>query len=234
MAYQKPVLREKLHTSPKVMTQNDLNAMHSTAEVQRTEVELRQEQIDNYNFVECNEIDDFFKTVQLEGDVVIIKLHKENFIKSVTEIPGGKAFYETWISQVDGRSSNTAPAKWIDNPLPYVNTGVIMAISPTAKYNNLERIRKVAETNPELASSMKELNVGDIVHLRHIDYANTRFYTDKQRRDFIKNPEEYKIEHWKGYVIVHPSVIEAVVLDKDEFTVTSPYYTYKNKSNNAE
>lgn len=231
MAYQKPVLKEKLHQSPKVMTQADVNQLNNSKSVHKQEVEKRQELIDHYNFVECNQIDEFFNTVQLEGDAVIIKLHKENYIKSITEVGDNEVMYETWISQVDGRTSQTQSAKWIDNPLPYVNTGVIVAISPTAKYNLMEKVRKVHETNPELASTMKVLSPGDIVHLRHIDYANTRFYTDKQRRDFIKNPEEYKIEHWQGYVIVHPSVIEAIVLDKEQFSVTSPYYMYnKNKS----
>jgi len=62
-------------------------------------------------------------------------------------------------------------------------------------------------------------------------YADKRFYKDKQKRDFIRNPEEYSIKNWEGYVKVHPSMIEAVVTDPTSYsnfvTQTSSYAKYK-------
>jgi len=230
----KPVLRSKLHNAKKAMSNEQMAILRESdaaqakkmAELARRNVETRQDKIDHYNGVICNKIDPFFNTLQLTGKNIIVRMHKENYIKNVSEYSDGVPLYEAWTSQVDGRPTREARARWVDNPLPYIFTGVVVAMSPSARIDANKEVKLIKEELPGV--TCKALEVGDIIHMEHFMYADKRFYVDKQKRDFIKNPEEYKIEHWEGYIKIHPSLIEGVVLNPKSFIGnTSPYAKYK-------
>jgi hypothetical protein len=56
-----------------------------------------------------------------------------------------------------------------------------------------------------------------------------RYYPNKQERDFVKNPEEYRIEHFDGTVKIHPSYIDGIITDVDAYLENmSPYAQYKD------
>lgn len=229
MSYQKPVIKSKIHTANKTVSNEDRAALEGkVADVKRNEVELKQEEIDNYNFNTCSQIDPAFENLQLTGKHVIVRLHKENYIKSIEVLPGGIPIYDAWISQVDGRMRQTDPPKWVDNPLPYVFMGTVVAISPLAKAEFLKEKEELEKYDPAAAKEYKVLSVGDTVTLNHFMFADNRFYLNKQQRDFIKNPNEYRIEHWEGYVKIHPTVIESIVVaeDSNKF-LASPFMEYK-------
>lgn len=233
----KPVLQSKLHNANKAMSNADMAVLRDQnseqaqkyAMLARQKLEKKQESIDYYNTTTCSEIDPFFDTIQLTGRNIIVRMYKENYIKKVSEYSDGVPMYEAWMSQVDGRMRPTDQQRWVDNPLPYIFTGVIVAMSPLSRADQVKEEATFKEHCPN--GTYVPLEVGSIVHLEHFMYADKRFYTDKQKRDFIRNPEEYKIEHWEGYVKVHPSMVEAVVATKAAhstfITQTSPYAKYK-------
>jgi hypothetical protein len=233
MANKNKPLNVKLHTAQKAMSNAEMEVLkekgslqaQKLAHAQRLKIEAKQDEIDRYNSVTCNNIDPFFEGLQLTGKDVIIRLHKENYIKGISKYTDGVPLYDAWISQVDGRMHASEQPKWMDNPLPYVFTGVVVAIAPSIKADYVKEAARVKELTGE---DMQVLSVGDIVHLEHFMFADKRFYINKQKRDFIKNPTEYRVKNWKGYVKVHPSMIEGIVTDKESFlSETSAYARYK-------
>lgn len=230
MAYKEPVIKAKVHSANQAVSNEDYqsisNPAQATAIANATikNIEKKQEEIDYYNSTTVHKIDPAFKDLVLAGKSVIVRLHKENYIKSVSYYADEKPLYDAWFSQVDGRMHASQPAKWVDTPLPYVFSGVVVAISPAAELANKQDSQE-AEKNGIYAP---ELKVGDIVYLEHFNFAEKRFYLDKQQRDFIKNPEEFRIVHFEGYVKIHPTMIEGVVTDKNNFVYnTSPYLRHK-------
>ena len=224
----KPV-RAKLHQSSKSMSLSDMKDLERdvldkvSEETLRTE--KKQEDIDNYNFNEVNVIDSYFEGIKLIDNTIIVRLHKENYIKEVSIMPNTSVIYDAYISQVDGRMNKAERENWVDNPLPYVYSGVIVAISPLA----IAEFQKKKESLPyELQGEFHIPAVGDLVNLDHFMIADRRFYQNKQARDFIKNPKEYRIVHFDGYVKIHSSIIESIVHDKDDFYLNmSPYQQFK-------
>lgn len=216
MMKKKPI-RSKLHSADKTIAVSklkDLERLENSVSEETIRTEKRQLEIDNYNFEEVNLVDDYFKGISFVDSALIVRLHKENYIKEVSVMPNGVVIYDAWISQVDGRMNKAEREKWVDNPLPYVFSGVIVAISPLAQ---MEYVKKKETLSDELKDSFKVPEVGDIVNLDHFMVADRRYYPNKQARDFIKNPEEYRIVHFDGYVKIHPSLIEGIVVDKNDF-----------------
>jgi len=216
MMKKKPI-RSKLHSADKTIAVSklkDLERLENSVSEETIRTEKRQLEIDNYNFEEVNLVDDYFKGISFVDSALIVRLHKENYIKEVSIMPNGVVIYDAWISQVDGRMNKAEREKWVDNPLPYVFSGVIVAISPLAQ---MEYVKKKETLSDELKDSFKVPEVGDIVNLDHFMVADRRYYPNKQARDFIKNPEEYRIVHFDGYVKIHPSLIEGIVVDKNDF-----------------
>jgi hypothetical protein len=213
----KKPIRSKLHSADKTIAVSklkDLERLENSVSEETIRTEKRQLEIDNYNFEEVNVVDDYFKGISFVDSALIVRLHKENYIKEVSIMPNGVVIYDAWISQVDGRMNKAEREKWVDNPLPYVFSGVIVAISPLAQ---MEYVKKKETLSDELKDSFKVPEVGNIVNLDHFMVADRRYYPNKQARDFIKNPEEYRIVHFDGYVKIHPSLIEGIVVDKNDF-----------------
>lgn len=196
-------------------------------------IEKRQQEIDDYNFKECMELDPKLSHTMLTGEDVVVRLHKENYIKSITSLAADETTYECWISQVDGRMRKTDPERWVDNPLPYINRGVIVYLSPQAKIF-FKKIKKDLEAvDKNIAKTFKLPQVGDVVSLDHFMLADYRYYPNKQQRDFIRNPEEWRIVHWEGYVKIHPTQIEGVYKELSDVYKTSPFYMLKNAENES-
>ena len=232
MPQKKKVIQTKLHNAAKSMSTSQRNQLtgktskDALSEIQR--IEKRQEEIDTYNFETCQNIDPYFNSIQLAGSSMIIRLHKENYIKGIEMLlANGQPVYDHWISQVDGRMRQTDRPKWVDNPLPYVFSGVIVAMSASAKAHFAKEKKMLTDIDATLGEEYRMPQVGDIVNMEHFMFADSRYYKNKQSRDFIKNPEEYSITKWEGYVTVHPTRIESIVLDKEEFQMTSPYRAFK-------
>jgi hypothetical protein len=127
----KKPIRSKLHSADKTIAVSklkDLERLENSVSEETIRTEKRQLEIDNYNFEEVNLVDDYFKGISFVDSALIVRLHKENYIKEVNIMPNGNVIYDAWISQVDGRMNKADREKWVDNPLPYVFSGVIVAI----------------------------------------------------------------------------------------------------------
>lgn len=230
MSYKKPVIKAKLHSADKAVSIADANALSNddATNAKRLKEEAKQELIDKYNFHECFERDEHFDDIQLTGKSIIVRLFKENYIKSV-DVVGDNILYDAWLSQVDGRTDRSQQPKWVDNPLPYVWTGVVVSISPAVMQDIVNETNSIKT----LDANYKPMQVGDIVQLAPFMIADVRYYTNQQHRDFIKNPNEYRIEHFEGYVKLHPTQIDTVIKNKDKFmSKLSPYKNYKDGSTN--
>jgi hypothetical protein len=219
-------IKAKIHSANKAMSVADMKALEAkeNENQRKLNIEKKQQEIDYYNFTLINEIDPYFKGISLTDESIIVRLHKENYIKEISIMPNGDVVYDAWTSQVDGRTSKTQKQKWVDNPLPYVFSGVIVAISPLTQAKFIEKRDSLPE---ELRDEFKIPQVGDTIMLDHFMIQDRRFYQNKQARDFIRNPEEYRIIHFEGYVKIHPSLIESVVVDMQDFNNNmSPYTNY--------
>ena len=226
MSYKKPVIKAKLHSADKAVSIADYDSLTSADNSKRLKEESRQDEIDKYNFNEIFNIDNHFKGIQLTGKSIIVRLFKENYIKDVTVLEDN-VLYDAWLSQVDGRMNKTESPKWVDNPLPYIWSGVVVAMSPNVLADLVDEHNKVKFYD----TTHKVLQVGDIVQLSPFMIADVRYYTNQQHRDFIKNPNEYRIEHFEGYVKLHPTQIDTVIKNKEAFMNTlSPYKSYKDGS----
>lgn len=234
MGLDKKVVRTKIKNRPKHLTRREkalLNGeFNANADLERRRIEERQEEIDRYNFETCAIIDPHFDDIQFSNDDIIIRLHKENYVKEVEEVSGRNPIYDAWISQVDGRMHKADREKWIDNPFPYAYSGVIVHMSPLAKAFFKKKKKSIEEVDKNIAKQFKVPEVGDIATLNHFRFADFRYYANKQKMDFVKNPNEYRIVHWEGYVKLHPGLIETVYKNKKAFDVSSPYREYKKKS----
>ena len=219
MAYDKPVMKSKVYSAPKVLSTADReNLQKNSSNTIKIAQEERQEAIDRYN-TSCTERDAFFDDYQLAGKHIIVKLFKENFIKAIESIQDN-IFYDSWISKVDGRERQTSPENWVENPLPYIFSGVIVAISPLAQAEIEKEYKECAQSG----IIYNKLKVGSIVDLQHFMFPDYRFYKNKQERDMIRNPKEYRIEYWEGLVRIHPSIVEGIIPALE----LSPYQQYKN------
>lgn len=225
-------LQVKLHKAKQAMSNADSAIMRSTGKTQnqlaaehRRAIEERQAEIDHHNLVLSREIDPAFENLQLQGRDIVVRLHMENYIKNISFYADDTPLYDAWISQVDGRMHKSGKPEWMDNPLPYVYSGTVVAMSPRLTYEMEEDAKTMLEKG---IKNFKKLTVGDTVTLNHFMYPDRMFYLNKQYTDFIKNPKEYRVEHWEGYVKISSSLIETIVTDQEVFyNEISPYNQYK-------
>jgi hypothetical protein len=227
MGMKKTPIKASLHSSAKAISNNDINNLTNAKNTVKKMVDEKQSVIDNYNFNEVFEAPMEMNNIQLAGTSIIVKLFKENYVKSVEILPSGEPIFDAYISQIDGRKRQTDSAKWIDTPLPYIHAGVIIAISPMAKAHYLKEKNDIATVSKELSEQYVVPEVGTIVDLTHFNFSDVRYYPNKQERDFIKNPEEFRIVHFDGCVKIHPSYVDGVITDKESFLdLMSPYDQY--------
>lgn len=231
--HKKRIIQANLRNASTTMPLQDLqNKREQDAGLERKRVESKQEEIDKYNFETCQEIDPRFKDFVLMGDEIIVRLHKENYIKDISMIDSeGNPVYDTWQHQVDARQHKTDKADWQDSPLPYVYSGVIVSLSPTAQAYFSKQKKLIEESNKNAAKAYKIPQVGDTVALRHFMFADYRFYFNSQQVDYLINPKEYRVVYWEGYVKLHPTLVERVYKDGDKvLKEMSPYLTFKNQN----
>lgn len=223
---QKPTLKYKLNNASKVISVTEReNMLKSKEEGSEDEIAKIQESIDDYNFNVCPNVDEWFDTITLTNNDIIVRLHKENYIKSIQETGFG-CVYESWITPVDMRGGKGTEAKWEDNPLPYVNSGVVCAISPNAE---AELARKQEEA-AKYGIIYDRLKVGDIVNLAKLSAADYRYYRNKQVQDYFKTVDDFRLNNFEGYVKLNYNMLESIVRDKNNFySNLSIYKNYKDE-----
>jgi hypothetical protein len=203
MSYKKKLVKQRLHKAAEVLPNKDKTVLDRNKEIL-----ARQAKIDQYN-EECFTPDPRFRVRTYQGNKVIVRLFKEDYIKNVHEV-GDLTIYDAWFEEVEVQRYGQNKQKWIENPLPYVYSGVVVAISPEVTAEYLKRKKAIEEVDPELAKSFKVLSVGDEVEMEWFDLQSRRYYFDKQKTDKLKNPEEFSVDNYEGYVAIHYSQIESI------------------------
>ena len=199
MTYKKKPIKAKLHKA-------DTAVLASKVDKNKQALD-RQKKIDQYNNIDIHQIDPFFNSIQLTGDYVIIRLFKENFIKGKMLI-GETEVYDAWYDQVQISMYAQNKQKWVENPLPYVYGGVVVAMSPRVEAQQ----KKVQEELSLEGILCRYLMVGDTVDLEWFSLQDKRYFKNKQETDKIKDPEDFSVKHYEGYVRVHVSQIESIKL----------------------
>jgi hypothetical protein len=199
MSFKKEILKTKLHAASSFTQQ-------TSAEDIKKEILARQAEIDEWNNKEVYVISDEVKNLQMLGSSVVVKLFKEDYIKSVTMV-GDTELYDAYIGQVEIQRIGQNKHDFIENPLPYVFSGVVHAISPEVQALYAKKEAEMKEAGIEFIP----LKVGSKVNLEWHDRQRDRFYPNKQKIDLIKNPQEFNIDNYEGLVKVHYSIIESII-----------------------
>lgn len=226
MTMKKEPIKATLHSSAKAISNKDMNAL-SKKKQEYNPSETKQEEIDKYNFHGVFDKPYGIDNVQLTGTSIVVRLFKENYIKHVEVLSDDTVIYDAYISQIDGRNERSDKPKWMDTPFPYIHAGVIVQISPAAKAHFQKERENIAEISDVIAGEYIVPKEGMIVDLTHFSFNDNRYYINKQERDFIKNPEEHRVIHFDGCVKIHPSYIDGIITNEEEYLRTmSPYAEY--------
>lgn len=195
------------------------------------EAKLAQLEIDKYNNVDLYKIDSFFKKIQLHGPWLIVRLKQENLIKYINEDNPENPIIDAWVRQIDGRQRTTDQPYWVPTPFPFVEEGVIVAISPEVQkqyYLLKEEIRKYTN-DPSKIVVIPE--VGDTVHIRANTsqwYKDHRYYIDKQDQcmDFVRNQTELRLNKFEFYFRLEDFELENLYLNDSR---SKSFYSDENK-----
>lgn len=150
-------------------------------------------------------IDPLFKSLQLHGKYIIIRIFKENFIKFKDVSNPNDPQYDYHFKQIDSRMKLTDEPNYIDTPFPYIEKGVIMAISPFIVSEYMKLKEEIAKTDKDAADKIHIPQVGDIVEINSnytsIWYKDKRYYLDKQAQclDLVKGPDELILNTFEHY-----------------------------------
>lgn len=221
MAYSKRPTHTKLRSAKSTKRRDETNMRRANAANKKwatediSKLKRLQYNIDMINKAEAFRIDPYFRDLQLQGDWIIVKMFHENLIKHIDESDPDDIIVDAWFRQIDARQRTSDKPKWVPTPFPYIEKGVIVAISAplTLKYYKDAELYKKA-TGEELAIP----KVGDVVEVRSNYnsqwFKEQRYYIDKQAQcqDFVRNQTELRLNHFEGYFKFES--IDLVAIDK--------------------
>lgn len=205
MAYNKIPTNNKIRKNDNVSRRaNDTSP--TLAKEQMIGMKLIQQKIDIYNNCDIFKIDSFFKDYKLTNDFVVVRMFHENLIKFIDESNPDDVQLDAWFRQIDARERTTDVPKWVSTPFPYLEKGVVMAISPEVqlRYAKLKKDLEVAGLTEEAAEIVIP-RVGNVVEVRSYYnsawYKENRFYLDKQAQceDFVRNQNELRLNNFDHY-----------------------------------
>jgi hypothetical protein len=205
MAYTKVPTKVKIKgaASPSRRTADNSPAL---AKSQMIGVKVIQKQIDLYNECDIYKINSFFKDYNLTNDFIVVRMFHENLIKFIDESSPEDIQLDAWFRQIDARERVTDVSKWVSTPFPYLEKGVIVAISPEVqmKYAKLKKELNDLGLTRE-ASKVIIPKQGDVIEVRSYYnstwYKENRFYLDKQEQceDFVRNQTELRLSNFDHY-----------------------------------
>lgn len=180
----------------------------------------QQAKIDEYNNDIIYKIDPKFKDLCLTGEYIIVRLYCENLIKFLDESNPEDVQVDAWHRQIDARKRATDMPHWVSTPFPYLNQGVIVAISPELRLkalrSNMELHNMPLHEDLLMSSQFHIPSVGDIVNIRAYEsgwFKDHRYYLDKQAQcqDFVRNQEELRLNKFEHYFILEAYDLESYI-----------------------
>lgn len=157
--------------------------------------QVKQTAVEEYN-KNILEVDEAFKNKIFVNNTLIVRLFKDDYIfktnMSESIITDVKKVNTIYVETEGGKSAI------IDNPLPYLFRGVVVAMSA------------------DVEDYFPELQIGDVVELENFNIQNSMYYPDKSKVDpiipvseIIDGINPYK--NYNGYVKISPRLIEAII-----------------------
>lgn len=174
-------------------------------------IKHEQRMIDEYN-ESIVQIDSYFTKLQLHGQYLVVRLYRENFIKYIDESNPDDVKLDAYVRMIDGRERATDEPIWVFTPFPYIERGVICAVSP-------ELVLRYAAINEQLRKNnlpeIKIPEIGDFCNIRARTadwYKERRYYIDKQKQcqDFVRNQKELRLKNFEGYFLVEDHDLESI------------------------
>jgi len=171
-------------------------------EREQESLKLAQEEVEKYNreTEAMSDIPEPIKNRSYVNGNIVVKLFKEDharIAKTVTNQLNSEPLLIKSISKiaVDVPSSSAYGShKIVDNPLPYLFEGVVVAMDP-----------KINE-NSNLSA---KLEVGNIIQMISFDLKSDRYYPFKNQRDLV-TMDDYSFSNYEGYALVSASMIESI------------------------
>lgn len=179
-----------------------------------------------------NSLSNFFNNIMLTKKSMIVQLYRENHIKDMLINKEGEvAIMQIGYQQIDNRKHSMEDLNYVDTPLPVINKGVIVAISPEMikEYISLknELIEYDNQHNTDTAKHAIIPRVGDIVYLADFKLKDYRYYMNKQERveDYIKSQTDVNLSNFDFLFKIEDYNIESIV--PQELANLLPDYGYK-------
>jgi hypothetical protein len=133
----------------------------------------------------------------LFGECMVVQLYKEDLIKDIQfDNEGNFKITHTSLQQIDNRERLTDSANYVDSPLPVINKGVIVAISPMM----VDKFIKLKESFDVkgLGNTIVVPKVGDTVYLSDFRLKDFRYYINKLERveDYVKSQTDVNLTNF--------------------------------------
>jgi hypothetical protein len=208
MANHKKPSRSKIRKKNTLVSKNKRDVKKMTPDEIRRGIlyhEYTQKDIDKYNNCDIYNINPFFRDQQLVDDTIIVRIFKEDWIKFKDVSNPDAPIYDCKFRQVDARERTSDRVQFINTPFPYLDKGVIVAISPTIKLKYEKMKKEMAEFDKEAAEQIKIPSVGDIIEIKtngsSVWLKNNRYYIDKndQCKDIVYSATDMQLAQFDHY-----------------------------------
>jgi hypothetical protein len=207
MSYKAKTIQQKINSPKKAVNNNQKRALTIDDQIDKqapflTHIEGIQQGIDNYNHTLITDYTKLMSPerkavldkINLTGRNVLVMLCKENYVKQKYTI-GDKKVYDAGFRQIlANKTAYEHQAEFVDNPFPYIFTGVVVKTSSSSKEN------------------MPELQEGSVVFTTAFNMKDRRFYINKQRVDIINSPANgWTVDNFEGYFLIDYTTIDAIL-----------------------
>lgn len=196
--------KRKLKTSDRI-NDNQTKQLENNKVIRNLIVDLEQIVVDKYNNYDIYKIDEHFKHLNLYGNNIIIQIFRENYIKHKDVSNPKDPKYVYGYRMIDARERISDNPTFEQTPFPYVEKGVIKAISPEVQLNYAKKVNELNALG--IKHDIKVPEVGDIVEIRSyhssVWFKEKRYYIDKQDAtiDYVNNPTDNSVAVFEHYYI---------------------------------
>lgn len=174
-------------------------------------------------------LSDFFDKLMLVGDCIIVQTYKEDLIKEMQiNNDGSFQITHTSLQQIDNRERITDSANYVDTPLPIINKGVIVAISP-GMINKFITLKESFD-NKGIKSNIIIPKAGDIVYLSDFRLKDFRYYINKLERveDYVKSQTDVNLTNFDWLFKIEDYQIEGIVPQELANELADNKYKYED------
>jgi hypothetical protein len=201
MAYVKTPKKKRIRKNDGAKKQSDMKLGISQIQV----LDETQYLIDRYNELEWFKIDDYFKNTTLNGEYIIVRMFHENLVKYKDDSNPENIQIDAYFRQISTRQKTSDVESWMPTPFPYLEQGVIVALSPDVLLQFYKKKEELAKYDKKAADKIRIPKVGDIITVNAFGdsqwFKLNRFYIDKQEQcmDFVRNQKELVLNHFDHY-----------------------------------